>query len=89
LEEVELELEEPEVLFVVGADVALPTPEEEGADVALPTPEEEGADVALPEVEFDCENTDDVDTDTTNIVLNIVTVKIIPILIFVLLFFIN
>jgi hypothetical protein len=77
LEEVELELEEPEVLFVVGADVALPTPEEEGADVALP------------EVEFDCENTDDVDTDTTNIVLNIVTVKIIPILIFVLLFFIN
>ena len=72
-----MELEEAEVLFVVGDDIALPAPEEDAADVALP------------KVEFDCENADDVDTDTTNIALSIVTVKIIPILIFVLLFFIN
>ena len=58
-------------------------------DVKLPALEEEGADVALPDVEFDCENADDVDTDATNIALNIATVKTIPILIFVLLLLIN
>lgn len=79
MDEVELEIEEAEVLFVVGDD----------DDVVLPAPEEDGLVVALPDVEFDCENADDVVTDATNIVLNIVTVKIIPILIFVLLFLIN
>ncbi|MGN6347336.1 MAG: hypothetical protein ACTHME_06510 [Candidatus Nitrosocosmicus sp.] len=70
---------EPEVLF------------EDGLvdDVKVPALEEEGADVALPDVEFDCENAEDVDTDATNIALNIVTVNTIPILIFVLLLLIN
>ena len=78
LDEVEVEFE-PEVLFVDGLV----------DDVKLPAPEEDGTDVVLPDVEFDCENADDVVADATNIVLNIVTVKIIPILIFVLLLFIN
>jgi hypothetical protein len=81
LDEVEVEFE-PEVLFVDGlAD-----------DVALPALEEDGLadDVALPDVEFDYENADDVDTDAaTNIALNIVTVKTIPILVLVLLLLIN
>jgi hypothetical protein len=78
LDEVVVEFE-PEVLF------------EDGLvdDVKLPALEEEGADVALPDVEFDCENAEDVDTDATNIALNIVTVNTIPILIFVLLLLIN
>ena len=77
-DEVEVEFE-AEVLF------------EEGLvdDVKLPALKEEGADDALSDVEFDCEYADDVDTDVTNIALNIATVKTIPILIFVLLFLIN
>lgn len=80
LGEVEVEFK-LEVLFIDGLVV--------GDVVVLPAPEEDGLVVALPDVEFDCENADDVVTDATNIVLNIVTVKIIPILIFVLLFLIN
>jgi hypothetical protein len=77
LVEVEVEFE-PEVVFEDGLveDVKLP---------AL----EEIFNVALPDVEFDCENADEVDTDATNIALNIVTVKTIAILIFVLLLLIN
>jgi hypothetical protein len=64
---------EPEVLFVDTADVVLPTLEEEGPEL-------------LADVEFDCENAEDVVIAVaTNTVLNIVTVKTIAKLIFVLL----
>jgi hypothetical protein len=75
---VELALEE--VLFAGGDDVALP-------DVELFEPKEGEPDPLL-DVEFDCENANVV-SDATRIVLNIVAVKTIAKLIFVLLLFIK
>ena len=60
----------------------------DAVDVALPALEVDGLDPLLADVEFVCENADVV-TDATNIVLNIITVKIIARLIFVLLLLIN
>ena len=63
------------MLFVDAVDVKLPALEVGGLE-------------PFADVEFDCENADVV-TDATNIVLNIITVKIIARLIFVLLLLIN
>ena len=71
---------EPEVLFVNRLEVELPEPEIDEFVLKLPP----GV-----VVEFDWENADVVTEAATKTAHNIVTVKIIPMLIFVLLLLIN